>query len=250
MPNYCTAKIVIKGYKDNVDDFVKCLRADYNYGTMEFSHRKHFYRIFEVYDLDEEINGLEKTKNVEITCAWSVYSCMFDGPFTYYSDCTMMPDKGDIIKSYMPFNDRDDIDKVKEYAAWHIIHSTHIMAETKRLGLFVEIISEEPGMGFQEHYVINQSVLVKNEESDFAEYYIGDNETKKDWEDDYGFEIPLSDEEYKDLRDKGEDVYVPYRVEFDENSSINKNVNPAKNVMCKVVDNSKEFIPWYERKRK
>ena len=250
MPNYCTAKIAIKGYKDNVDDFVKMLKADYNYGTMEFSHRKHFYRIFEVYDLDEEINGVEKTKSVEITCAWSVYCCMFDGPLSYYSDCTMMPNERTTPNYYMAYGDRYDIDKEKEFAAQHIIHSTHIMAETKRLGLFVEIISEEPGMGFQEHYVINQSTLVKNEETEFEEYYIGDNETKEDWEDDYGCKIPLSAEEYKALRDRGEDVYIPFMVEFDENSSINRNVNPAKNVMCKMVDNSKEFIPWYERNRK
>lgn len=250
MPNYCTAKIAIKGYKDNVDDFVKMLRADYNYGTMEFSHRKHFYRIFEVLDLDEEINGVEKTKIVEIECAWSVYCCMFDGPLSYYSECTMMPQKN-IPNYYVPHGGRDrDMEKEKEFAAWHIIHSTHIMAETKRLGLFVEIISEEPGVGFQEHYVINQSTLVKNEESEFEEYYIGDNDTKEDWEKDCGCKIPLTAEEYKDLRAKGEDIYIPFFIELDDNCSIYKNVNPAKNVMCKVVDNSKEFVPWYERKDK
>lgn len=251
MPNICIAKLVIKGYKDNVDEFCKILRADYNYGTMEFSHKKHFYRIFEVYDLDEEIHGVEKTKTVEIECAWSVSCCMFDEPMSYYDQCTGMPSysKLDPYRGLSSINDYSrNIDKEKEMAAWHIIHSTHIMAETRRLGLFIEIVSEEPGMCFQEHYKINQSTLISDETTDFYEFYIGDHDTKKEWEEEYESEIPLTEEEYKKLREEGEEYYVPQYVEIDDNSSIYY-PTPVKNVMCKVVDNSKEFVPLYERNK-
>jgi hypothetical protein len=84
---------------------------------------------------------------LDIECAWSVYCCMFDGPLTYYED----------FQTEHPNN--------------HF--GTHILQESKRLNLEIEIWSREGGVGFQEHYKICSGILIKDEEYKFKEYYIG-----------------------------------------------------------------------------
>lgn len=52
-------------------------------------------------------------------------------------------------------------------------------AKTKELRLKVEVFSEESGMGFQEHFVFNQGTIEISEWEDYAEYWLGDFETKE-----------------------------------------------------------------------
>ena len=48
----------------------------------------------------------------------------------------------------------------------------NLLGEIARLGLAVEIYSSEPGVGFQEHYVIDKGALLIDECVDYEEYWI------------------------------------------------------------------------------
>lgn len=156
MPNICTGFMNVRGYAPNVDEFIKILQANYSYykdsnngdytwcaDPKNFTHTPHFFRVFEANLMDNPIwhSGVYKTASISFECAWSAYSCMFDGPHTYYS-------------SYQ-------IDHPNQHFA------SHILAESKRLQLEIEIWTSEYGMSFQEHYKICSGILVKEEEYNF-----------------------------------------------------------------------------------
>ena len=65
-------------------------------------------------------------------CAWSVYTAMLD-------DGTRNP---------------------------------NLETETERLGLALEVYSSEPGIGFQEHYIIDKGKIIEEEERDYQEHWI------------------------------------------------------------------------------
>lgn len=82
---------------------------------------------------------------------------------------------------------------------------TNILTETARLGLVVEIFSSEPGIGFQEHYIIDRGEIQEEECVDYSEYWYdsseweGNSEEKKfaSFCEEYGLEdISLKDLEY------------------------------------------------------
>lgn len=103
MPNICCFEACIKGKKENAIKLAQWLSADYKYGSWtsegykkldtpivttviddkEVPTEHHIgYRVFS-YDYDVVEDG----ENALITgfgdCAWSVYSCMFEGAHTY-----------------------------------------------------------------------------------------------------------------------------------------------------------------------
>lgn len=265
MPNYCNATIVLKGRKECVQKFIDYLKADYcyksyDYGKLKrdrgFTEDRHFYRIFEVYENEPDDNGMMRTQSVDIQCAWSVYSCMFDGPFSYYYDCTKVPDMNP-VKPQKPNAfahprkySRTQLDEMRREAADHILHSTEILTEAERLGLQIEIKSQEPGMGFSEHYRINNGILLQNEENPFEEHWC-DLDTKAEYEEEWGVEFPGTEEEYKKYHDE-ETIYVPNEdiVYINDNDWIFQNEPKiAKKVMCKVVDNSKPYQDMETRSR-
>lgn len=159
MPNYCYAEIRVVGNARCVDEFTKILDADYSYTTGEFSHTPHFFRVFEAYITNEEVFGLMKRTTYQIECAWSVYCCMMDGPMSYYAE-----NKQDFPKQYGVF------------------YGTYLQECARRLGLFIEIFSEEEGMGFNEYYVIdNHGYDVRNEEYSTRSYDLNDYESREDF---------------------------------------------------------------------
>lgn len=85
MPNLCMYSMCVKGAKEKVEEFLKVIQADYDYGTMEFSHDRHLFRVFEAC-----CNGIEELSDnryqaiIDGDCAWSVHTCMFEDG--YYSD--------------------------------------------------------------------------------------------------------------------------------------------------------------------
>ena len=160
------------GKKNDVEEFIKVAQADYDYGTMEFSHDRHFFRVFEAY-----YNGIEDLGDdlyqviINGDCAWSVGCCMFRGG--YYDD----------FKKRFPNEFR----------------GTTIQIESKRLNLSVEVFSEECGMCFQEHYIVIDGDIIETECEDWYEYDISEYETKEEAEKDYGIEI--TDEEWNSGED-------------------------------------------------
>lgn len=148
MPNYCNYGMKIKGQKENVEKLVSYLKADYYYkedGTVECSADKHFFRIFEVEETHSENEGDLYSSMVYGYCAWSVYSCMMQGEHTYYNR----------------FKEKDK----KEF------YGTHMVEATNELDLEVEIFSEESGMGFMEHYIIDKGKVLVDDCVDWRELY-------------------------------------------------------------------------------
>ena len=170
MPNYCHYSMCVVGEKENVEEFIKVIQADYDYNSMVFSYDRHLFRVFEAYydEIDEfEDNVCQVVIGGE--CAWSVACCMFDiGHHGYYHD----------LKERFP----------------NEFKGTTIPAESERLNLSIEIFSEECGMCFQEHYKVINGEIVEEECEDYYEYYLRDYKTKEEAEEELGIEI--TDEEW------------------------------------------------------
>ena len=162
MPNYCDYSMCVKGTKENVEEFIKVIQADYDYHGMIFSHDRHLFRVFEA-NYDEIEKMCDDTYQVIINgyCAWSVASCMLEGG--YYAD----------VKTRYPNEFR----------------GTTLLLESKRLGIDIEVYSEECGCCFQEHYVIVNGDLICDECVEWNEYCIDDYNTKADAEEELGIEI-------------------------------------------------------------
>lgn len=175
MPNYCNYSMCVKGTKESVEEFIKVIQADYDYGTMEFSHDRHLFRVFEAeYDEVEEVyNGIYQVI-IKGYCAWSVNCCMLDtSKSSYYKS----------LKTDYPCEFR----------------GTTLPIESKRLNLDIEVFSEEGGMCFQEHYVILKGDIVCDDCVDWQEYYIGEFNSKEEAERELGIEI--TDEEWNSEED-------------------------------------------------
>lgn len=114
MANNCDFELMVRGKQENVDTFFRYL-TDYD------NSPKNFARIFSA-EIDSESVNDEGIKTMMIfgDCAWSVYSCMCEGEYTYFSE-------GDRVKL------------------------TCLREATAELNLEVEIRSKEDGMGFWEH---------------------------------------------------------------------------------------------------
>lgn len=171
MPNYCYYSMCVKGKKESVEEFEKVISADYDYGTMQFSHDRHMFRVFEA-----DTEGIEKLgKGVyqqvfNGSCAWSVHSCMFAGAHSYYES----------LKERYP----------------HEFRGTTLLIESERLNLDIEVFAEETGMCFQEHYLIRNGELHIDECVDYYEYWVEEFETKEEAEEE--LEIEITDEEWND----------------------------------------------------
>lgn len=140
MANNCGYALKAVGKKENLQKLAEIMQRDYNCTSEDLPH---LWRIFsaEIDDITEDeiyIYG---------DCAWSVYSCMFDGNHTYQKD-----------------------DKTGK--------GTTITALAKELNLDIEIFSEEPGCGFMEHFLINNCGELEIDDCiGYYEYYIEEYDT-------------------------------------------------------------------------
>ena len=142
MPNYCNYELKAKGEKENLEKLIEILNNNYN---MSEEDPLHMFRIFEA---TPTFDNEEKTfLTVRGYCAWSVYSCMMEGACTYYSD------------SYKDTN------------------ATTIDRLAKDLNLYIEIISEEPGMCFMEHIMCYPDGEIIHESLPWYEFDIEDYDT-------------------------------------------------------------------------
>ena len=116
MANYSDFEMVVRGKSESVDTFYCYLSDDEN-------SPKNFARIFSA-EIDSESVNDEGIKTMKIfgDCAWSVYSCMCEGKYTY-------------------FTENKDAD----------LNLTCLREATEELSLEVEVRATEEGMGFWEH---------------------------------------------------------------------------------------------------
>lgn len=175
MPNYCDYEMRVQGKKENVEEFVKVIKTDYQYdneGNCKCEAGRHLWRVFEA---DSDIVDIEDGLAVASIwgyCAWSVFSCMFDGDGTYQHD---RPDGC----------------------------GTTLPIESENLGLEIEVYSKEPGMCFMEHYYIDNGEITTDECIDYTEYYISEYETKEEAEEELGIIISDYEWEHEDYIGRG-----------------------------------------------
>ena len=150
MPNWCGFSMMVQGHYDAVKEVQEIILKNHetNYlaghkGEGEYCYnsvlrydpkRKHMFRIFESRtpaDFPEVDDNLIATQFIDGDCAWSVYCCMLPGEGSYYSDLGQL-----------------------------LYYGTNLVELSKDLGVRIEVFSEEPGMCFQEHYLIENGKLV------------------------------------------------------------------------------------------
>ena len=204
MPNLCTGFMNVRGYAPNVDEFIKILQANYSYykdknnhdytwfaDPKNFSHIPHFFRVFEAIPFAEVWHsGIYKTVSIDIECAWSISCCMFTGSFSYYDDFE------------------------KDHPGQHF--ASHILAESKRLQLEIEIWSYEPGMAFQEHYKICSGILVKDECFNFNGVWLEDYANYKEFKEDPNNKDIHIDEQTFNKRIEEEHYWYEYGLHEEE----------------------------------
>lgn len=139
MPNYCTYSLRAKGTPKAIDELEARLT--------DYDHTPHFWRVFEAIRSDDDPDGKAGEDDVVVaqfdgSCAWSVYSCMCEGEHTYASD----------------------------HGTPETATSLHKTA--KELGLEIEVFSEEPGIGFAEHFHYGaDGGVIADETCDFEEVW-------------------------------------------------------------------------------
>jgi hypothetical protein len=176
MSNPCFYSMKVKGTKEDVEEFIKVIKADYNYDTMEFSFDRHLQRVFSAEEEDIEVID-SNTCSVFISgeCAWSVVVCMLDDG--YYVD--MKARLGNKFRG------------------------TTLEIESERLNLDIEVFSEECGCCFQEHYVILHGVVEVEECVEWHEYFLDEYESKEEAEDELEIEITDAEWEEREMITRG-----------------------------------------------
>jgi len=192
MPNIVNWTIAAQGNFRNVDQFIQILNNDYD--------KIHMYRIFSA---DVGINntyGLQRKVTIYGECAWSVYVCMFEGPFSYYTEDLAWRKKN---KDTTPFT------------------GTTLPRLAKMLCLDISVYSQEPGMCFCEAYSINRlGQILVNKEGYFESYYIEDpnysfDEFCEDWNYDKE-KLPFNEEQYNSMVQNGQECYERAEFEFED----------------------------------
>jgi len=146
MANCCSYLMQVQGKPENVDEFIKIISCEPDYGKNEFSFDRHFWRINAVVD-DEKIENEIKTALLSGDCANSVKCCTFDQPASYQNTFS------------------NNMDRLYECNKDTVCRGTDILTESKKLDLIIEIYSEEDDC--QKHLIINKGDI---EVDDFVEY--------------------------------------------------------------------------------
>lgn len=160
MANYCYFQVKAVGSKDSLLKLKEYMDASYEYKEDEDGNwhenctsDKHLFRIYET---NTDSNCLEQIQDdtyaiyISGECAWSVDNCMFDGEYTDYNR----------------WKNKVSISEFK---------GTTMPQLSEELNLKIEIYSEETGVGFMEHYLIDNGEILIDDCVEYSEDY--DEET-------------------------------------------------------------------------
>lgn len=139
MPNWCNYEMRVRGKKEKIEELQKIMTDN--------KLPRHFHRV----SIDDVIDFNQKDgsfiTHIIGQCAWSVYSCMFEGDCTYQNDDPKA--------------------------------STSLQKESERLELEIEVFSDEPGIGFQEHYHYDCGEELDNECNDCIHYFFDEDDVEE-----------------------------------------------------------------------
>ena len=165
MANDCVFKLKAYGKPENLQHLIACFKNEYDQGP-------HFWNITNFSVIDE---ATIKSGYFELsgTCNWSLYCTMFDGLHTYQ----------DIAN--------------KEFKYHNGVTITDISKENN---IKLELFSTEPGVGFQEHFIIDNGEIITEEVTDYAEYSYYD--ILDEYNSEHKIQISESDEEAMNMVSK------------------------------------------------
>jgi len=151
----------VRGSYEAIDEVEKRLK--------DYDHNPHFWRVFEADRTDDVSDAGDADMVTEFsgTCAWSVFSCMCKGDGTYAND--------------------------------HDGENTSLQETALELGCDIEVYSEEPGIGFAEHYLYTgDGKTAIEEEREYEEFFLDDS-TFEEMDEQYGLtEKGLSESDFED----------------------------------------------------
>lgn len=182
MSNYCEIDANVRGKKKDIMTLIKWLKADFDYVdennqscyTLGPNNEKipcEHHVGFKVWDIEMN-DTLDEFEDDDIAmtgffggCAWSASSSLIN----------VRSDDGHKFVLGLP-------------EACRLLH------------LEVEMFTKEPGMGFSEHYYINdEGVLGADESTDLDCTYIGDYETYEDYvNDSCELNVPITKQEFEE----------------------------------------------------
>jgi len=257
MANDCFTTICLRGSLSAIKEVENICKYDYDIYDPRKNEERHFMRIRDyigIYDLHPLGGGLY-CAYMQLDCAWSAYSCIFSGSNTYYN--SWVKNGLEISKSSEAYkntrittydNSNYCFRYLCNYGPW--AHDTDISSsnvtvnipggpimcttlpyECYRLGLDAEVWTEEPGMGFQEHYRIYHGVVVVDECLSMQFELINENTKHEELQNKYpNMEI---DKEYFNIlqdelkADKDNDGYY-----IDIKYPMNYEIDCMPNMMC------------------
>ena len=150
MPNICDYAMGIEGKQENIHKLHTIMsKEDYTSGP-------HLFRVFDA-DL---IQDDEDFGEIVGSCAWSVSVCMLEESSAAYIH-------GDDASS----------------------NGTSLERLSKDLELKIEIYSDEPGVGFQEHYVIENGEITVKEIEDVEYYWTDEFDTVEEFNKAYNLNV-------------------------------------------------------------
>ena len=163
MANNCFYTLKAAGAKESVQELLDIMQYKKEDTVM-------FARIFDAEEDDTvELADGRVLMSISGDCAWSVYSCMFEGNGTYFNSA----------REANP-------------------QLSSIPIESKRLGLDIEIYSSEPGMGFAEHYRVTNGDILISDETPYSELYWNKDEYPDfaSFKEDYGFSDEVTEDQF------------------------------------------------------
>ena len=157
MANICDFNMVVKGKKENIEQFINMMSQD---GTVWMGRGAMVNRI----DIEEVENGKYRYL-IDGDTKWSVKSSMI-------LNAVSMRENPDM------WYFGDGVDKTK-------LSFVTLFEACEQLELSMEVYSEELGDGFQEHYLFDEGQLMINEIVEYTEEY---NEETEEYESSGGFD--------------------------------------------------------------
>ena len=157
MANICDFSMMVKGKKENIEQFVDMMEQK---GTVWMGRGA----VVDFTDMEEVENGKCRCQ-IDGNTKWSVQSSMVDNAISMRTEPNKWSFGEDVNKTELSF--------------------VTLFEACKQLGLDMEVYSEECGCGFQEHYLFIDGELVKEECVDYSEEY---NEETEEYESSGGFD--------------------------------------------------------------
>ena len=156
MANICNFSMVVKGKKENIEQFTDMMKQK---GTVWMGRGA----VIDFTDMEELENGNYRCQ-IDGDTKWSVYSSMV-------LNAVSMRENPDM------WYFEEGIDKTK-------LSFVTIFEACEKLELAMEVYSEECGNGFQEHYLFDEGQLIIDETVEYTEEY---NEETDEYESSGGF---------------------------------------------------------------